>query len=109
MTERFRVADSKEKVLTNASDKILAFLESKGDKNHKVAMSPVDVSFTDTNSVDTVLASNYYYIPSLSKERTCLRQNSSLSRTLSISALLILMSTKAPRHYRKMAPPRPHS
>ena len=108
MTEQFRVADSKEKVLTNATDKILAFLEST-KKNHKVAMSPVDVSFADTNSVDTVLASNYYYIPSLSKERTCLRQNSSLSRTLSVSALLILMSTKAPRHYRKMAPPRLHS
>ena len=71
MTVRFRVADSKEKVPINASDKIRAHLESKGHKTTGGYISfhgLVDVTFADTNSVDAVLATNYYNVPSLSKE-----------------------------------------
>ena len=71
MTVRFRVADSKEKVPINASDKIRAHLESKGHKTIGGYISfhgLVDVTFADTNSVDAVLATNYYNVPSLSKE-----------------------------------------
>lgn len=71
MTVRFRVAYSKEKVPADAIDKIRAHLESKGHKTIGGYISfngLVDVKLADTNSVDTILASDYYHIPSLSKE-----------------------------------------
>ena len=71
MTVRFRVAESKESVPANATDKIRAHLESKGHKTVGGYISfngLVDISFANTNSVDTILASTYYHVPSLSKD-----------------------------------------
>ena len=71
MVVRFRVAETKEKVPANASDKIRAHLESKGHKTIGGYISfngLVDITLADTESVDRILASSYYVIPSLSKE-----------------------------------------
>ena len=71
MTIRFRVADSKEKVQTNAPDKIRAHLESKGHKTTGGYISfngLVDISLADTKSVDSILSSSYYIIPTISKD-----------------------------------------
>jgi hypothetical protein len=71
MIVRFRVADSKEKVPENAPDKIRSFLESRGHKTTGGYVSfngLVDITFADTESVDTILASSYYHVPALSKE-----------------------------------------
>ena len=71
MMVRFRVAYSKEKVPANATNKIRAHLESIGHKTIGGYISCnglVNVKLADTNSVDTILASNYYHIPSLSEE-----------------------------------------
>jgi len=71
MTIRFRVADAKEKVPVGAADKIRAHLESKGHRTIGGYISYnglVDVTLADTRSVDSILASSYYIIPSLSKE-----------------------------------------
>jgi hypothetical protein len=71
MTVRFRVAESKDLVPANAADKIRAHLETKGHRTIGGYVSfggLVDVMFADTNSVDLILSSNYYLVPSLSKE-----------------------------------------
>ena len=71
MTVRFRVADSKEKVPSNATDKIRSHLESKGHRTIGGYISYnglVDVTMADSHSVDAILASSYYFIPSISKE-----------------------------------------
>ena len=71
MTIRFRVADSKEKVPTNATEKIRAHLESKGHRTIGGYISYnglVDISLADTNSIDTILASHHYIVPTISKE-----------------------------------------
>jgi hypothetical protein len=71
MTVRFHVADTKEKVPVGAADKIRAHLESKGHRTIGGYISYnglVDVTLADTCSVDSILASSYYIIPSLSKE-----------------------------------------
>ena len=67
----FQVADMKEKVPVGAADKIRAHLESKGHRTIGRYISYnglVDVTLADTRSVDSILASSYYIIPSLSKE-----------------------------------------
>jgi hypothetical protein len=71
MTVRFKVADSKEKVPANASDKIRAHLEAKGHRTIGGYVSfngLVDITLADSHSVDTILNSSYYMIPSLSKD-----------------------------------------
>ena len=71
MTVRFRVAESKEKVPTNASDKIRAHLESKGHKTtggYTSYNGLVDITLADTRSVDMILSSSYYIIPTISKD-----------------------------------------
>lgn len=71
MVVRFRVAESKETVPTGASDKIRAHLHSKGHRTTGGYLSfngLVDITFADTKSVDTILESTHYIIPSLSKE-----------------------------------------
>jgi hypothetical protein len=71
MTIRFRVADSKEKVALNTPDKIRAHLESKGHRTIGGYISYyglVDIAMADSHSVDTILSSSYFLIPSLSKE-----------------------------------------
>ena len=71
MVVRFRVAKTKEKVPTNASDKIRTHLESKGHRTTGGYVSfngLVDIMLADTESVDQILATSYYVIPSLSKE-----------------------------------------
>lgn len=71
MTIRFRVAESKEKVPINAADKIRSHLESKGHRTTGGYISfhgLVDITLADSHSVDTILNSSYYIIPSLSKE-----------------------------------------
>jgi hypothetical protein len=71
MTVRFRVADMKEKVPAGTADKIHAHLKSKGHRTIGGYISYnglVDVTLADTRSVDSILASSYYIIPSLSKE-----------------------------------------
>lgn len=67
----FRVAESKEKVSSGATDKIHAHLMSKGHRTTGGYISYnglVDITLADTHSVDTILASTHYLIPSLSKE-----------------------------------------
>ena len=71
MTVRFCVADSKEKVLASAPDKIRAYLKTKGHKTTGGYISfngLVDIAFADTHSVDTILSSTYYIVPSITKE-----------------------------------------
>lgn len=71
MTVRFRVAESKEKVPANSPDRIRAYLESKDHKTIGGYISfdgRVNIIFADTHSVDTILASRYYLIPTLSRE-----------------------------------------
>ena len=71
MTVRFKVADSKEKVPAAASDKIRAHLESKGHRTiggYTSFNGLVDIAFADSHSVDTILNSSYYLIPSMSKD-----------------------------------------
>ena len=71
LTVRFRVADSKEKVPANAADKIRAHLESKGHRTTGGYISfngLVDITLADSHSVDTILNSSYYLIPSMSKD-----------------------------------------
>ena len=71
MVVHFRVAESKEKVPANATDKIHAHLESKGHKTTGGYISfngLVDVNLADIESVDTILATSYYTVTSLSKE-----------------------------------------
>jgi hypothetical protein len=73
MTVHFRVADTKEKVLSNATDKIRAHLESKGHRTTGGYISynglqVVAITMADSHSVDTILASSYYIVPSLSKD-----------------------------------------
>ena len=71
MVVRFRVAESKEKVPANATDKIRTHLESKGHKTTGGYISfngLVDVNLADTESVDAILATSYYTVTSLSKE-----------------------------------------
>jgi hypothetical protein len=71
MTIRFHVAESKEKVPLNASDKIRAHLESKGHRTIGGYISfngLVDITLADSHSVDIILNSSYYNIPSLSKD-----------------------------------------
>ena len=71
MAVRFRVADTKEKVPAGAPDKIRAYLET---KNHRTIggyisfNGLVDITLADTRSVDTILATSYYVVPSLSKD-----------------------------------------
>jgi hypothetical protein len=70
MTVRFRVADTKDKVPANATEKIRTHLESKGHRTIGGYISfngLVDITLADSHSVDTILASNYYLVPSLSK------------------------------------------
>jgi hypothetical protein len=67
----FLVADSKEKVPIIASDKICAYLKSKGHRTTGRYISYnglVDITLADTQSVDLILKSRYYLIPLLSKE-----------------------------------------
>ena len=71
MTVCFCVADSKEKIPASAPDKICLHLKTKGHRTIGGYVSfngLVDVTLADTCSVDLILASNYYAIPSLSKE-----------------------------------------
>jgi Reverse transcriptase (RNA-dependent DNA polymerase) len=71
MTVRFKVADTKEMVPISAADKIRAHLESKGIRTTGGYISfngLVDISLADSHSVDKILDSNYYLIPSLSKD-----------------------------------------
>jgi hypothetical protein len=71
MTIRFRVADTKEKVPADASEKIRTHLKSKGHRSTGGYISfggLVDVIMADSHSVDTILNSHHYLIPSLSKE-----------------------------------------
>ena len=70
MTVRFRVAETKDKVPVNASDKIRAYLETKGHRTIGGYISfngLVDIQLADTRSVDSILASSYFIIPTLSK------------------------------------------
>ena len=70
MTVRFRVAETKDKVPVNASDKIRAYLETKGHRTIGGYISfnrLVDIQLADTCSVDPILASSYFIIPTLSK------------------------------------------
>jgi hypothetical protein len=71
MVVRFRVAETKDKVPPGAPDKIRAYLETKGHRTIGGYVSfngLVDITLADTGSVDTILATSYYTIPSLSKE-----------------------------------------
>lgn len=71
MNVRFRVAETKEKVPFTAADKIRAHLESKGHRTTGGYISfngLVDVTLADTHSVDTILASTYFVIPSIAKD-----------------------------------------
>jgi hypothetical protein len=71
MIVRFRVADIKDKVPAGAPDRIRTHLESKGHRTLGGYISYnglVDITLADTHSVDSILASTYYFIPSLSKE-----------------------------------------
>jgi hypothetical protein len=71
MIVRFRVADIKDKVPAAAPDRIRTHLESKGHRTLGGYISYnglVDITLADTRSVDSILASTYYFIPSLSKE-----------------------------------------
>ena len=73
MTVRFCVADSKEKVLSNATEKIRTYLGSKGHRTTGGYISYnglVDINFANLRSVDTILASTarQYIVPTLSKE-----------------------------------------
>ena len=70
MIVRFRVADTKEKVPANATEKIRAYLESKGHRTIGGYISfngLVDITLADSHFVDTILTSNFYLIPTLSK------------------------------------------
>ena len=61
----------KKKVLTSAPDKICAYLETKGHKTTGGYISfngLVDIAFANTHSVDTILSSTYYIVPSIMKE-----------------------------------------
>ena len=71
MIVRFRAAESKEKVPLFAVDKIRAFLNSKGHKTTGGYVSfngLVDITFADTASVDAILESTHYVVPTLSKD-----------------------------------------
>ena len=71
MIVRFRVADCKEKVPANAADKIHAYLETKGHKTTGGYISfngLVDITLADTHSVDTILLSIFFIVPSITKE-----------------------------------------
>jgi Reverse transcriptase (RNA-dependent DNA polymerase) len=71
MTVRFKVADSKEKVPTAAADKIRAYLATKGHRTtggYTSFNGLVDIALADSHSVDTILTSNYYLIPSICKD-----------------------------------------
>jgi hypothetical protein len=71
MVIHFHVTETKEKVPTRAADRIHAHLESKGHRTTRGYISfngLVNVMLTDMLSVNSILASHYYSIPSLSKE-----------------------------------------
>jgi hypothetical protein len=71
MTVHFKVAESKEKVPANAADKICAHLESKGHRTISGYVSfngLVDISFANSHSVDSILNTRKYIIPSISKD-----------------------------------------
>ena len=71
MVVRFRVADTKEKIPAGAPDKIRVHLEARGHRTIGGYISfngLVDITLADTRSVDSILSSHYYHIPSVSKE-----------------------------------------
>ena len=71
MIVKFCVADCKEKVPANAADKICAYLETKGHKTtggYILFNGLVDITLADTHSVDTILSSSFFIVPSITKE-----------------------------------------
>ena len=70
MIVHFCVADTKDKVPANATEKIRAYLESKGHRTIGGYISfngLVDITLADSHFIDTILTSNFYLIPTLSK------------------------------------------
>ena len=71
MIMRFRAAETKEKVPQSAVDKIWMYLNSKGHKTTGGYISfngLVDITFADTASVDAILESTHYVVPTLLKD-----------------------------------------
>ena len=71
MIVRFRAAETKEKVPQSAVDKIRTYLNSKGHKTTGGYISfngLVDITFADTASVDAILESTHYVVPTISKD-----------------------------------------
>ena len=70
MIVRFCVTDCKEKVPANAADKICAYLETKGHTTGGYISfnGLVDITLANTHSVNTILSSSFFIVPSITKE-----------------------------------------
>ena len=69
MIVRFRAAETKEKVPQFAVDKIWMYLKGHKTTGGYISFNGlVDITFADTASVDAILESMHYVVPTLSKD-----------------------------------------